>query len=134
MNQARPASASVPLTAVAARNVTGSTASVTEISAKRDDTGSILKDPNEAYRGEVISAQGRDARPQQLARDRAERVADDCCRATTIAPPRAGDSGSRTRIMRLRGSDLAAYLARQITRKRRSSASRSASTNGARGL
>jgi hypothetical protein len=78
----------------------------------------ILEDPSEAYRAEVtqalkdamldhsaslgigldewltIAAKGNDDRPR-------------------LAP---ADSDSATRIIRLRGSDLAAYLARQITR------------------
>ena len=79
----------------------------------------ILADPNEAYRAEVtqalkdamldhsaslgittsewltIAAKGNDDRPR-------------------LAP---ADSDAATRIIRLRGSDLAAYLARQITRE-----------------
>jgi hypothetical protein len=109
---------SQPTIAPGARNATGSTASADnpDRSAVQDP---IVKDPNEAYRTEVIqalkdamlahssslgigptewltiAARGNDERPR-------------------IAP---SDGGSRTRIMRLRGSDLAAYLARQITRE-----------------
>ena len=80
----------------------------------------ILADPNEAFRTEVmealkeamlnhssslgigpnewltIAARGNDDRPR-------------------LAP--ADNDGSRTRIIRLRGSDLSAYLARQITKE-----------------
>jgi exonuclease VII small subunit len=81
----------------------------------------ILNDPNEAFRTEVldalkeamlnhssslgigpnewltIAARGNEDRPR-----------------LALAP--ADNNGSRTRIIRLRGSDLAAYLARQITK------------------
>jgi hypothetical protein len=104
-----------------ARDATGSV-SATNVdadppaAAAADDP--MLTDPNEAYRNEVtqalkdamldhstglgiaagewltIAVRGNDDRPR-------------------LAP---ADSDSRTRIIRLRGSDLAAYLARQITR------------------
>ncbi len=79
----------------------------------------ILKDPNEAYRTEVIDAL-KDAMLEHssslgIGADEwltiAARGNDDRPR---LAP---ADSASRTRIIRLRGSDLAAYLARQITKK-----------------
>jgi hypothetical protein len=100
----------------AGRTVTASAAS---IPADPPPTDPILVDPNEAYRTEVlqalkdamldhsssleigptewltIAAKGNDDRPR-------------------LAP---ADTDSRTRIIRLRGSDLAAYLARQITRE-----------------
>ena len=96
-----------------ARNAAGSAASV----ADRQDP--ILKDPNEAYRLEVlaalkdamlshssslgigpnewltIAAKGNDDRPR-------------------LAP---ADSGSSTRMIRLRGSDLGEFLAGRITRE-----------------
>jgi hypothetical protein len=99
-----------------ARTVTGSVAST---AADTPATDPILVDPNEAYRTEVlralkdamldhssslgigptewltIAAKGNDDRPR-------------------LAP---ADTDARTRIIRLRGSDLAAYLARQITRE-----------------
>lgn len=104
-----------------ARNAAGSAAATTvdaqaPAAAANDDP--ILADPNEAYRNEVtqalkdamldhstslgiregewltIAVRGNDDRPR-------------------LAP---ADSDARTRVIRLRGADLAAYLARQITR------------------
>jgi hypothetical protein len=101
-----------------ARGAAGSTASAPDPSAKAP-ADPILKDPNEAYRGEVIDAL-KDAMLEHssslgIAADEwltiAARGNDDRPR---LAP---ADSESRTRIIRLRGSDLAAYLARQITKK-----------------
>jgi hypothetical protein len=113
---------------VDARTVTASstrTASAASVSPQAPVPGSpgsidpILEDPNEAYRTEVtqalkdamldhsaslgigldewltIAAKGNDDRPR-------------------LAP---ADSDSATRIIRLRGADLAAYLARQIGRE-----------------
>jgi hypothetical protein len=100
------------------RNATGSAASVRDTAGTRTPPDPILSDPSEAYRTEVIqaledamlehssslgiaptewltiAAKGNDDRPR-------------------LAP---ADSDARTRILRLRGSDLAAYLARQITK------------------
>jgi hypothetical protein len=102
-----------------ARTVTGSTASVDVQPAPRRAADPILTDPNEAFRAEVldalkeamlnhssslgigpnewltIAARGNEDRPR-------------------LAP--ADNNGSRTRVIRLRGSDLSAYLARQITK------------------
>jgi hypothetical protein len=102
-----------------ARIVTGSAATVQDVPARGGAPDPILTDPNEVYRVEVtqalmdamldhsgslaiaptewltIAAKGNDDRPR-------------------LAP---ADSDSRTRIIRLRGSDLAAYLARQISRE-----------------
>src|SRR5262249_21154422 len=102
-----------------ARNQVGSTASTpNDLDAPAADPDPILKDPDEAYRTEVMNA----LKEAMLAHSSslgigpnewltiAARGNDDRPR---IAP---ADSGSRTRIMRLRGSDLAAYLARQITK------------------
>ena len=104
---------------VGARNAAGSTASTDDSPARATASDPILADPNEAYRAEVIqalkeamldhssslgigpndwlaiAARGNDDRPR-------------------LAP---ADGGSRTRIIRLRGSDLAAFLARQITKE-----------------
>ncbi|MBI3400270.1 MAG: hypothetical protein HY048_02520 [Acidobacteria bacterium] len=101
--------------------VSASTRSAAAASVTRPAPGAvdpILQDPNEAYRTEVtqalkdamldhsaslgigldewltIAAKGNDDRPR-------------------LAP---ADSDSATRIIRLRGADLAAYLARQISR------------------
>jgi hypothetical protein len=104
-----------------ARDVSGSTASTGSTdpdASPRQPPDPILADPDEAYRTEVmvalkdamldhsgslgigpnewltIAARGNDDRPR-------------------LAP---ADVNSRTRVVRLRGSDLAAYLARQITK------------------
>jgi exonuclease VII small subunit len=102
-----------------ARTITGSTQSADARDQPAQAPDQILSDPNEAFRSEVldalkeamlnhssslgigpndwltIAARGNEDRPR-------------------LAP--ADNSGSRTRIIRLRGSDLAAYLARQITK------------------
>ncbi|HEV3063576.1 MAG TPA: hypothetical protein VGY48_35380 [Vicinamibacterales bacterium] len=103
------------------REATGSTASIgtDQATAPRPAADPILVDPSEAYRAEVlgalkdamldhssslgigpnewltIAARGNDDRPR-------------------LAP---ADTTSRTRIIRLRGADLTAYLARQITKE-----------------
>jgi exonuclease VII small subunit len=100
------------------RTVSGAVASGNQV-MERQAPDPILVDPNEAFRSEVldalkeamlnhssslgigpnewltIAARGNEDRPR-------------------LAP--ADNSGSRTRIIRLRGSDLSAYLARQITK------------------
>ncbi len=106
-----------------ARNATGSAASTDAdaqapaASAPADDP--ILADPNEAYRAEVIQAlkdamldhsTGLGIREGEWLTI-AVRGNDDRPR---LAP---ADSDARTRVIRLHGSDLAAYLARQITRE-----------------
>ena len=102
-----------------ARTITGSTQSADARDQPARAADQILTDPNEAFRSEVldalkeamlnhssslgigpnewltIAARGNEDRPR-------------------LAP--ADNNGSRTRIIRLRGSDLAAYLARQITK------------------
>jgi exonuclease VII small subunit len=104
---------------VDARNLAGATASTGADPGARQPPDPILSDPDEAYRTEVmmalkdamldhsgslgiganewltIAARGNDDRPR-------------------LAP---ADGNSRTRIIRLRGSDLSAYLARQITKE-----------------
>jgi hypothetical protein len=111
---ARTASVQSP---AGARNATGSAAAMSVDAAAGADP--ILNDPNEAYRTEVtqalkdamlshssslsiaanewltIAAKGNDDRPR-------------------LAP---ADSDSRTRIFRLKGSDLADFLAGKITRE-----------------
>ncbi len=103
-----------------ARTVTGSTASVDVQPSARSAPDPILVDPNEAFRVETmdalkeamlnhssslgigpnewltIAARGNEDRPR-------------------LAP--ADNNGSRTRILRLRGADLSAFLARQITKE-----------------
>ena len=110
------ASPSVPVGS-GARNATGSAAATTADtpSAPADP---ILNDPNEAYRSEVIQAL-KDAmleHSSSLAIEPNEwltiaaRGNDDRPR---LAP---ADTDARTRIIRLRGSDLAQFLARQISK------------------
>lgn len=101
------------------RNATGATASAADDPAPRSAAGDpVLTDPSEAYRTEVvvalkeamlnfssslgiqadewltIAARGNDDRPR-------------------LAP---ADTASRTRILRLKGTDLLAYLGRTITK------------------
>jgi hypothetical protein len=100
-----------------ARTVTASTASVPQNPPAPDP---ILVDTNEAYRTEVLQAL-KDAMldhssslgigPTEWLTVAARGNSDDRPR---LAP---ADTDSRTRIIRLRGADLAAYLARQITRE-----------------
>jgi len=99
------------------RTVTASAASVPAVPPPADP---ILADTNEAYRTEVLQAL-KDAMldhssslgigPTEWLTIAAKGNNDDRPR---LAP---ADTDSRTRIIRLRGSDLAAYLARQITRE-----------------
>jgi hypothetical protein len=79
----------------------------------------VLVDPNEAYRTEVLQAlkdamldhsSSLDIGPTEWLTIAAKGNND----RPRLAP---ADTDSRTRIVRLRGSDLAAYLARQITRE-----------------
>jgi hypothetical protein len=102
-----------------ARNTVGSAASVADPPEPQAPSDPILKDPAEAYRGEVIDAL-KDAMLEHSSSlgigpnewlTIAARGNDDRPR---VAP---ADTSSRTRIIRLRGSDLAAYLARQITKQ-----------------
>jgi hypothetical protein len=99
-----------------ARNATGSVAATADTPAAPVDP--ILNDPNDAYRTEVVAAL-KDAMLDHSASlgvgendwlTIAARGNDDRPR---LAP---ADSGVRTRVIRLRGADLRAYLARQITR------------------
>jgi hypothetical protein len=111
--------ASVAAAVPDARNAVGSAASVADPPAPSPSPDPILKDPNDAYRTEVIDAL-KDAMLEHssslgIGADEwltiAARGNDDRPR---LAP---ADGASRTRIIRLRGSDLAAYLARQITKQ-----------------
>jgi hypothetical protein len=99
-----------------ARTVTASSASTPAVPRAVDP---VLADPNEAYRTEVLQAlkdamldhsSSLDIGPTEWLTIAAKGNQDDRPR---LAP---ADTDSRTRIIRLRGSDLAAYLARQITR------------------
>jgi hypothetical protein len=101
-----------------ARNASGSVAatSVDDPPPAADDP--MLVDPNEAYRTEVIQAL------KDAMLDHSTALGIGAGEWLTIAVrgnddrPRLApaDSDARTRVIRLRGSDLAAYLARQITR------------------
>jgi hypothetical protein len=101
-----------------ARTAVGSTASVSEPAA-RPAADPILKDPNEAYRTEVIDA----LKDAMLEHSSSLGISPDewltiAARGNDERPRLApADTESRTRVIRLRGSDLAAYLARQITKK-----------------
>ena len=82
-------------------------------------TDPVLADPDEAYRTEVLQAL------KDAMLDHSSSLGIGPTEWLTIAAkgnydrPRLApaDTDSRTRIIRLRGSDLAAYLARQITRE-----------------
>jgi hypothetical protein len=112
---ARPALAS----AGDARNVTGSIASISAEPAPRAASDPILADPNEAYRTEVIQAL------KEAMLEHSSSLGIQANEWLTIAArgnddrPRLApaDGGSHTRIIRLRGVDLLAYLARQITKE-----------------
>jgi hypothetical protein len=98
------------------RNATGSAASANDTQAPPVDP--ILTDPNEAYRTEVLQA----LKDAMLAHSSSLGIAPN--EWLTIAAkgnddrPRLApaDTGSSTRIIRLRGLDLAEFLAGRITR------------------
>ena len=100
-----------------ARNAAGSAATVADGQAGAKDP--ILNDPNEAYRTEVLQAlkDAMLAHSSSLAIGSSEWLTiaakgnDDRPR---LAP---ADSGSGTRMIRLRGSDLGEFLAGRITRE-----------------
>jgi hypothetical protein len=100
-----------------ARNATGSAATVADGQAGARDP--ILTDPNEAYRTEVLQA----LKDAMLAHSSSLGVAPN--EWLTIAAkgnddrPRLApaDTGSGTRIIRLRGSDLNEFLAGRMTRE-----------------
>jgi hypothetical protein len=106
------------------RTLTGSTASVDDQSnaqpaAPRRAPDPMLTDPNEAFRSEVLDAL------KEAMLNHSSSLGIGANEWLTIATrgnedrPRlapADNNGSRTRIIRLRGSDLSAFLARQITK------------------
>jgi hypothetical protein len=118
---ARPASGqSSDRSSIDARNQTGSPAAAADQTPEpsRAVPDQIITDPDEAYRTEVIAAL-KDAMLDHSSSlgigpnewlTIAARGNDDRPR---LAP---ADSSARTRIIRLRGSDLSVYLARQITK------------------
>jgi len=103
-----------------ARTAVGSAATTTADAAAPQATppDAILVDPNEAYRAEVIQA------IKDAMLDHSSSLAIGAGEWLTVAArgnddrPRLApaDSDARTRIIRLSGTDLAAFLARQITR------------------
>ena len=117
VNPAVLARTSVPA-APGARNATGS-ASVAADGQPPAATDPILSDPNEAYRTEVLQA----LKDAMLAHSSSLGIAPN--EWLTIAAkgnddrPRLApaDTGSTTRMIRLRGSDLAEFLAGRITRE-----------------
>src|SRR5262249_14991120 len=99
-----------------ARNSTGSLAAT--VDDKASITDPILNDPDDAYRTEVVQAL-KDAMREN---SRSLRIAPAdwltiAARGNDDRPRLApADTTGRTAILRLRGSDLASYLAGQISR------------------
>ena len=95
------------------------TASAASTPAAPPPTDPVLADPDEAYRTEVLQAL------KDAMLDHSSSLGIGPTEWLTIAAkgnydrPRLApaDTDSRTRVIRLRGSDLAAFLARQITRE-----------------
>ena len=100
-----------------ARNAVGATAAAPDVSA-RQVPDPILTDPDEAYRTEVIQA----LKEAMLDHSSSLGIGPNdwltiAARGNSDRPRLApADINARTRIIRLRGADLAAYLARQITK------------------
>jgi hypothetical protein len=116
----------VALARVASPNVSGARTAVGSAATTTADAQQtppspdpILADPDEAYRTEVIQAL------KDAMLDHSSSLAIGANEWLTIAArgnddrPRLApaDSDARTRMIRLRGADLAAFLARQITRE-----------------
>ena len=101
-----------------AGNATGSAAAA-NVDVPATPADPILNDPNEAYRTEVVAA----LKDAMLAHSSALGIAEQdwltiAARANEDRPRLApADSDSRTRVIRLRGADLLAYLARQIPKE-----------------
>jgi hypothetical protein len=101
-----------------ARNATGSVAAASA-DTPAAPVDPILNDPNEAYRTEVVAA----LKDAMLDHSSSLGIGESdwltiAARANDDRPRLApADSDARTRIIRLRGADLLAYLARQITRE-----------------
>ena len=113
------------ITRIANPSIVGARTAVGSVAAANVDTAPpaaavdpMLNDPNEAYRGEVIQA----LRDAMLDHSRALEIG--ATEWLTIAVrgnddrPRLApaDSDSRTRTIRIRGADLTAYLAGQISK------------------
>ena len=101
-----------------ARNASGSVAATSVDDPPPAGGDPMFADPNEAYRTEVIQA----LKDAMLDHSTALGIGPGEWLAIAVRGnddrPRLApaDSDARTRIIRLRGADLAAYLARQITR------------------
>jgi hypothetical protein len=101
------------------RNATGSAASSVDGQPPRDSSDPILADPNEAYRTEVLQA----LKDAMLAHSSSLGIGPN--EWLTIAAkgnddrPRLApaDTGSGTRMIRLRGADLIEFLAGRIARE-----------------
>jgi hypothetical protein len=113
---ARVANPAVAGTRTASGSVSATSVDAAPPSAAAD---AMLNDPNEAYRTEVIQAL------KDAMLDHSTGLGITAADWLTIAVrgnddrPRLApaDSDSRTRVIRLRGADLAAYLTRQITKE-----------------
>jgi hypothetical protein len=119
VNPAMLAAQTAPTISVA-RNATGSAAAAIDAVAPGDTPPDpILNDPNEAYRTEVVAA----LKGAMLAHSSSLGIGENdwltiAARSNDDRPRLApADSDARTRIIRLRGSDLLAYLARQIPKE-----------------
>jgi hypothetical protein len=118
---ARPAAAAPALAPpTGARTLTGSAATAQDAPPPAQQSAdALVADVNEAYRAEVTQAL------MDAMLDHSSSLAIAPAEWLVIAAkgnedrPRLGpaDTDSRTRIIRLRGADLSAYLARQITRE-----------------
>jgi hypothetical protein len=101
-----------------ARNAIGS-AAATGADPPVDPADPILNDPNEAYRSEVVAA----LKDAMLDHSSSLGIGENdwltiAARGNDDRPRLApADSDARTRIIRLRGADLLAYLARQIPKE-----------------
>jgi hypothetical protein len=114
VSMARPVSSAV----AASRTATGSTAAATDDPTARAATDPILQDPNEAYRSEVIAAL------KEAMLNHSSSLGIQANEWLTIAArgnddrPRLApaDTSARTRLLRLKGADLLAFLAQNITK------------------
>ena len=101
-----------------ARNATGSAAAVADNQAPAA-SDPIMNDPNEAYRTEVLAA----LKDAMLAHSSSLGIGPNewltvAAKGNDDRPRLApADSGSGTRMIRLRGLDLAEFLAGRITRE-----------------
>ena len=114
---ARPATPATPV-ASGARNAAGSVAAAT-VDVPQQAADPILANPDEAYRAEVTRAL------MEALLDHSSSLGIEPSEWLTIAARRnderprlaPADTDARTFFIRLRGSDLAAFLARQISRE-----------------